>query len=182
MKKLKKFKNLILIVSILSTGAYAVHSKSIKKTLKGELLKRESIHIIKNDKGGSDIVFKTRRKISGIIKTAKSYLGTRYRYGGTSRKGMDCSGFTKTVMKKHGKTLPRTSRSQASSGKHIAKKDLKAGDLVFFSSKNTKNITHVGIALGNGKFIHASSSKKKVVVTSLSKKYYVRHYKGARRV
>ncbi len=149
---------------------------SLSHTLKN---KGESIHITKDN---TDIIFKTRSKVTSVIKTAKSYLGTRYRYGGNTRKGIDCSGFTCKVFKKYGKKLPRTSREQSKVGKKVSKMNLKAGDLVFFSSKNTRDVTHVGIALGNGKFIHASSSKKKVIVTSLSKKYYVDNYKGARRL
>jgi cell wall-associated NlpC family hydrolase len=117
-----------------------------------------------------------------VIKTAKSYLGTKYRYGGCSKHGLDCSGFVKIVFKKHGKKLPRTSRKQASVGKHIAKSSLKMGDLVFFSSRKTKGIAHVGIFIGGGKFIHASSGKHKVTISKLSKHYYSKHYKGARRL
>ncbi len=159
-------------LSILSATAATKLSHTLKN-------KGESIHITK---GNTDIIFKTKKSIRGLIKTAKSYLGTRYRYGGTSRKGIDCSGFTKTVMKQYGKTLPRTSREQSKVGKKISKVNLKSGDLVFFSSRKTRGVAHVGIALGNGKFIHASSSKKKVVISSLSKDYYRKHYKGARRI
>ncbi len=134
----------------------------------------------------SDIVFKKQtssKGIKGIIETAKKYLGTRYRFGGNTKKGIDCSGFTKAVMKKHGKKLPRTARQQASIGKHISKKNLQAGDLIFFKgTSNHATISHVGIYMGSGKFIHASSGKKKVIISSLNKKYYKRHYFGARRV
>jgi cell wall-associated NlpC family hydrolase len=117
-----------------------------------------------------------------VVKTAKSYLGIKYKWGGCTRKGFDCSGFVKTVYKKHGKRLPRVSRDQASAGKHVDKKNLRAGDLVFFSSRHTKRIAHVGIFIGKGKFIHASSGKHRVTISSLSKKYYRQHYKGARRL
>ena len=118
----------------------------------------------------------------GVVKTAKKYLGVKYKWGGCSHRGFDCSGFVKTVYKKHGKRLPRVSRDQASAGKHVDKKNLKPGDLVFFSSKHTRHIAHVGIYVGKGKFIHASSGKHKVTISRLSKKYYRRHYKGARRI
>lgn len=117
-----------------------------------------------------------------VIKTAKGFLGKKYVYGANSKRAVDCSSFVQQVYKKHKKNLPRTSRQQASSGKHVDKKDLRKGDLVFFRSKKTKNIAHVGIYLGGGNFIHASSAKKKVVITKLNSNYYRRYYKGARRI
>ena len=117
-----------------------------------------------------------------VIVTAKKYLGTKYKFGGTTKRGIDCSGFTQKVMKKHKVKLPRTASQQASSGKHINKKNLKPGDLVFFKGTYKRGISHVGIYLGNDKFIHASSGAKKVTISRLSKAYYKNHYAGARRV
>ena len=117
-----------------------------------------------------------------IIKDAKKYLGVRYRFGGTTRKGIDCSAFVRAIYKKQGKNLPRTSYQQASSGKHVDKKNLKKGDLVFFKGTYKRGISHVGIYLGNDKFIHASSGARKVTISKLSKSYYRRHYAGARRI
>jgi cell wall-associated NlpC family hydrolase len=149
--------------------------------------------IIKVHKGSVDAKIKKTKKSketkksktmakSKVIRTARKYLGTRYRWGGCSTHGFDCSGFVKYVYSKHGKKLPRTSREMASVGKHVSKKSLKTGDLIFFSSKRTRGIAHVAIYINNGKFIHASSGKHKVVITKLSSKYYARHYKGARRL
>ena len=117
-----------------------------------------------------------------VIATAKSYLGTRYRMGGTTRKSIDCSGFTQAVLKKHKVNLPRTASQQASVGRHVDKKNLKRGDLVFFKGTYKRGISHVGIYLGNDRFIHASSGAKKVTISKLSKAYYKSHYAGARRV
>jgi cell wall-associated NlpC family hydrolase len=117
-----------------------------------------------------------------IVKTAKKFLGKRYVYGANSKYAVDCSSFVQQVYKKNKKKLPRTSRQQSRIGKPIPKRELKPGDLVFFSSVRTKGVAHVGIYIGSGKFIHASSAKKKVVITSLSKRYYKNHFKGARRV
>ena len=117
-----------------------------------------------------------------IIRTAKKYLGTRYSYGANSRRAVDCSSFVQQVYKKHKRKLPRTSREQAKVGKYIPKNKLKPGDLVFFSSKRTRSVAHVGIYIGSGNFIHASSAKKRVVITKLNKRYYANHYKGARRL
>ena len=70
-------------------------------------------------------MFSNAKPHRDVVKTAKNYLGTKYRFGGTTRKGIDCSGFTKAVMKRHGKKLPRTAEQQASAGKHVDKKNLK---------------------------------------------------------
>ncbi len=114
---------------------------------------------------------------SKVERTAKKYLGKRYVFG-----GLDCSSFVQRVYKKHGKKLPRTANAQASVGKHIDKNKLKKGDLVFFKNTYKRGISHVGIYLGKDRFIHASSGAKKVTISKLSKKYYRKHYAGARRV
>ena len=122
-------------------------------------------------------------KSSRIASFAKKNLGKRYVWGATGKRGtFDCSGFTSYVYKKNGINIPRTSRNQAKYGKYIPRRNLRKGDLVFFdTSKRRKGyVNHVGIYLGNGKFIHASSAKRKVVVSRLSK-FYAQRYKGARR-
>lgn len=122
-------------------------------------------------------------KIKKITKDAKKKLGKRYVWGASGTKNTyDCSSFTKYVYRKNGISIPRTSINQSKYGKYVKRKDLKKGDLIFFdTSKRRKGyVNHVGIYLGNNKFIHASSAKKKVVVSSLSK-FYGKRYKGARR-
>jgi cell wall-associated NlpC family hydrolase len=81
----------------------------------------------------------------------------------------------------HGITLPHNSRSMYSHGTSVAKKDLRPGDLVFFYGSNKNVINHVGIYIGNGQFIHASSSKG-ITITGLESSYYVNHYYGAKRI
>ncbi len=123
------------------------------------------------------------KKSRNIIKLAKRKLGKRYVWGAVGQKNtFDCSGLTKYVFKQNGINLPRTSINQSKYGKPVNRSQLKPGDLVFFdTSKRRKGyVNHVGIYLGNGKFIHASSAKKKVVVSNLSK-FYSQRYKGARR-
>jgi len=126
---------------------------------------------------------KSNKKAKNIIQLAKTKLGRRYVWGAVGKRGtFDCSGFTNYVFKKNGINIPRTSINQSKFGKHVSRANLKKGDLIFFdtSKKRKGYVNHVGIYLGNGKFIHASSAKKKVVVSSLSK-FYAQRYKGARR-
>lgn len=133
-----------------------------------------------NDSDDSDSPAPAKHK-SSLIATATKMQGIRYRYGGMSSRGIDCSGFTSTVFARNGIRLPRTAQEQASKGKAVGKGELKAGDLVFFHTVRGRRVGHVGIYIGNGKFIHASSGAKKVKVSPLSG-YYSRHYVGARRV
>ncbi len=116
-----------------------------------------------------------------IIATAKTLIGCPYKWAGSTPAGFDCSGFVQYVFGKHGITLPRVSRSQYTVGTAVAKKDLQPGDLVFFFSTNKNVITHVGIYIGNGEFIHSSSSYG-VVITKLESSYYQTRYYGAKRV
>lgn len=117
-----------------------------------------------------------------VLKTAVSYRGTRYSYGASSRSATDCSGFTLQVMRKHGVNLPRTAREQSGVGERVGKGGLKKGDLVFFHTNRSQRVNHVGIYIGNGKFIHASSGGGHVQVNSLNDGYYSRRLVGARRV
>ncbi len=118
---------------------------------------------------------------SSLLDKASSFLGVRYRYGAASRSATDCSGFTTQVFKSQGVKLPRTAREQSSRGQKVTKGELKPGDLVFFKTRGSR-VSHVGIYKGNGKFIHASSGRGKVMESSLNEGYYQRRFAGARRV
>lgn len=120
--------------------------------------------------------------VSELNETATKYLGVRYSYGGTSAKGFDCSGYVRHVFKELGiDSLSRTSGEMYQQGDKVEKSDLQAGDLVFFNTSG-RGVSHVGIYIGSGQFIHASTSKG-VVKTSINDKYYWgSKYVGAKRV
>ena len=127
---------------------------------------------------------KPKSKSSLKLASAKKQLGKRYVYGAMGPRAFDCSGFTSYVCKKNGVCLPRTSINQSKVGKRVSRRNLKAGDLVFFDTSKRRRgyVNHVGIYLGNNKFIHASSAKKKVVITSLEKPFYKSRFKWGSRV
>lgn len=109
-----------------------------------------------------------------------SWLGTPYRYGGSSRQGTDCSGFVMSAYKeKTGVTLPRSSKAGFKSGQPIEKADLQVGDILYFTNR-WGMIDHAAIYIGDNRFIHSSTSKG-VVITPMSDPYWERKYKGARR-
>jgi cell wall-associated NlpC family hydrolase len=120
---------------------------------------------------------------ANLEKAARGMLGVPYLWGGTSRRGIDCSGFTQYSYRKIGYTLNRTAVSQLENGLVVAKADMQPGDLVFFknTTDNGRIATHVGIYLGDGRMIHSGSSKG-VVVVSLSQDYWQQHFLCARRV
>jgi cell wall-associated NlpC family hydrolase len=120
-------------------------------------------------------------KATAIIATAKKYIGVPYVWGGSTPSGFDCSGLVQYVFKQHGITLNRTTKTQYQHGTFVAKINLQPGDLVFFQNTYTTGISHVGIYIGSGEFIHASSSQG-VTISSLSNSYWSSHYYGARRV
>jgi cell wall-associated NlpC family hydrolase len=124
-------------------------------------------------------------KVEELLSTAKKYLGVKYIWAANGPSAFDCSGFTKYVFKKSGIALPRYSGHQANIGQKVKFKDLEKGDLVFFDTakKFTRTVNHVGIFLGNNKFIHASSARKKVIITCFKeKKFYKNKFLHARRV
>jgi cell wall-associated NlpC family hydrolase len=125
-----------------------------------------------------------RKKPKHIIKTAEKYIGTPHCMGGTTRKCMDCSGLTYVSFAKNKIEIPRNSQEQARYGRIVFNPgDLKKGDLVFFTKSYSTSdyITHVGIYLGNGKFIHASTSSG-VVVTPLNNPWWNQRFVFGTRV
>jgi cell wall-associated NlpC family hydrolase len=115
-----------------------------------------------------------------VTRTALRYVGVPYVWGGTSFSGVDCSGFVQSVFEHNGISLPRTADSQFEVGHPVKMRNLRAGDLVFFETY-AAGASHVGIYLGGGQFVHASSSNG-VRVDYLTEEYYAARYIGARRL
>lgn len=116
-----------------------------------------------------------------LIETAERFLGVPYKWGGESaREGFDCSGLAMTVYRLNGLKLPRNSRQQYRAGRAVKKGELQPGDLVFFATKGGKRVNHVGIYLGDDRFIHAPRTGKTIRVASLQNSYFVKRYRGGR--
>ena len=125
-------------------------------------------------------------KTDRIIQQAQSFAGTRYKFGGTTKRGVDCSGLIYTAFGNENIVLPRISRDMAKRGKPVKAKDILKGDLLFFrTSKSSKRINHVGLVTqakdGEVYFIHATTSKG-VLTSNLNERYWSRAYVTARRI
>lgn len=121
-----------------------------------------------------------------VVNQAQAFAGTPYKWGGTTRAGMDCSGLIYTAFNKENIVLPRVSRDMATRGKPVKKSAIKKGDLVFFkTNKSSRKINHVGLVTlvkeDRIYFIHSSSSRG-VLTSSLEEKYWKNAYSQARRV
>ena len=118
-----------------------------------------------------------------IIENAESYQGVRYKYGGTSKKGMDCSGLIYTAFNEENVVIPRTTASLSKDGNWIDLKKVKEGDLLFFATKkNSRKVNHVGLVVSTNplRFIHATTSKG-VITSSLKERYWYLAFVQARR-
>lgn len=125
-----------------------------------------------------------KKEVSTVLKEAKKFLGTPYKYGGTTKSGLDCSGLVINSFDAIGFKMPRISREQAQEGKEIRLRDIKEGDLVFFKTSGS-SISHVGIVenIKNGEifFIHSSTSKG-VIISSMEETYWNKRFVKATRV
>ena len=129
---------------------------------------------------------KPTEEAENIVKYAKTFDGTRYKYGGTTKRGMDCSGLIYTSYNKYDVNVPRTTADLKNAGSWVDLKEINVGDLIFFATKkNSRRVNHVGIVTnvrkGNVEFIHASSSRG-VMVSSLTERYWYFAFVQARRV
>jgi cell wall-associated NlpC family hydrolase len=118
-----------------------------------------------------------------VVRVAKKYKGARYKWGGASPKGFDCSGFTWYVYKKAtGNDITRGVEGQWKHGRSVGRGKWRPGDLVFFENTFERGLSHVGIYISGDDFIHAENEKTGVVISSLNSDYYRKHYSGARRL
>ncbi|MEN8908233.1 MAG: SH3 domain-containing C40 family peptidase [Clostridiales bacterium] len=118
-----------------------------------------------------------------LIDHAMTYIGTPYVYGGYSRSGVDCSGYVGVVYKTYANVkLNRTASSMSKQGKVVSKSKALPGDLMFFSTGGGKYISHVGIYIGEGKMVHASASKRKVITTSIQSSYWKNTFVTMKRI
>ena len=128
---------------------------------------------------------KTKKLTADIVDFASENLGVKYKFGGTTKAGMDCSGLVFTTFKNFDISLPRTSAAMANQGEKIPTKKAQVGDLIFFKTNGSRNINHVGIITEVKddaiQFIH-SSTQKGVIVSSLNEPYYSKSFAQINRV
>lgn len=172
----------ILVVVFLIFNFLGCKSKKHVVTKKSKSVSNKKAE--KKEINSGDITLSEAAK--DIIDFAKQFEGVKYKYGGTTKKGMDCSGLVHTVFKQNAITLPRRSSDMAKSGDWIDLKQVQKGDLLFFATKKgSRNINHVGIVtdsrVGNVEFIHASTSKG-VIVSNLAERYWYFAFVQARRI
>jgi len=189
--KLKSNRDLKIgrVLQLPNTNKSVVKLKLAKKTKSKKRKKKHSNRIALNPQTGKSLdnlilSLSSSNKRKALPQFARKYLGKRYVWGATGPYRFDCSGFTSYVCKKNGVSIPRTSINQSKVGKYVSRSNLKAGDLIFFDTSKRRRgyVNHVGIYIGNNKFIHASSAKKKVVVTSLNAPFYRSRFKWGRRM
>ncbi|RED50190.1 C40 family peptidase [Seonamhaeicola aphaedonensis] len=175
-----------LLVLVVTLGS----CKSAKKT---KNIKDSNIEVTtkKSETNSSDSIYDTEAKTSttkaeDIVKFAIQFKGVRYKWGGTTKTGMDCSGLVYESFRAHHIYLPRISRDMAKKGKKIKLKEVQEGDLLFFKTKNRRNtINHVGLVTKSTnkvlEFIHATT-KKGVIISQLSEDYWYKSFVEARRI
>ncbi|WP_238918273.1 C40 family peptidase [Clostridium sp. YIM B02555] len=191
-------KNLFLrfiIGTIVFSGVCFINTQNAKadttlKTNKGIILKASELKTNKVIQAPSDggaetnnndkISRGTVSKGNEVVNYAFKFIGKPYVYGAAGPNAFDCSGLTQYVYNKFGIGLSRTTYSQVNEGTKVDRNNLKAGDLIFFNTEGS--ISHVGIYIGNGEFIHAPRTGKPVMISSLSDGYYSQRYATARRI
>ena len=176
-----KIKFVILISILMQQGFYSVAQETdLSDTLQVELA--DSLHL--ND----TVKIKNPKQVDDIINFAKKFLGTPYRYAGSTPSGFDCSGFIYYVMGNFGFSLTRTSYGLAEFGRTVRLSEIRPGDLMFFKGRNVSSsqIGHVGMVIEVGpgmiKFIHSSSSRGVVIDNFYTSKYYVPRFIKAKRL
>ncbi len=191
-------KKIILLAIIFNSILFASHKNIfIIKNQDGTIVKGKRLKHTQNS-FFDDLIYEQKKLLaelqklkskSGynkekIVKNAKNYLGGRYVWGGTKPNGFDCSGYVKYLYELQGVELPRTAYEQSKVGMFVPRNKLKKGDLLFFLTDKSRHIpiTHVGMYIGNDKFIHAASRKKGIIISSLSKSKYNKYFVKAKRI
>ena len=171
-----------LLILILTAAAHAAPTSPVGPEANADemaefLTKRGLVERI------GEVTLKVEAKASDLVLHAMAFLGVPYKRGGNSfETGFDCSGFVRAVYEQTaGKILPRRAEQQAAATEKIEKTDLQPGDLVFFNTLR-RTFSHVGIYVGNGKFIHAPKPGAEVRVEDMGGTYWTRRFDGARRV
>lgn len=176
MKALFKYRFLYIIIalSLLASCSSSVRfSSDLQKSSKSEIVEKK-----KEKESDSKVALNDGPKTKtekAIVAEAKTWMGTPYAWGGTTKRGVDCSGFVMNVYSSVGINLPRTAAEQYDYVQRINSDDKKAGDLVFF--KKTAGISHVGIYIGNNEIIHSSSGRG-VTIQSFEDPYLQSLYAG----
>ncbi len=124
--------------------------------------------------------FLNKAKAKAVVETGKKYIGVPYVFGGTTPAGFDCSGFLQYIFKQNGMTIPRLADEQYQLGKKVKTSELELGDLVFFTTYEP-GVSHCGIYVGNGKFLHTSSSRG-VRIDDLNNVYWAPRFYGAKKI
>ncbi|MEG2005781.1 MAG: C40 family peptidase [Bilophila sp.] len=117
-----------------------------------------------------------------VVKTAQSQIGTRYRSGGTTPSGFDCSGLIWWAYRQNGVNVPRMTADQARAGFGVNRRSMRAGDILVFNTRQGRTGLHTGLYTGNGRFVHSPSSGKRVRQDSLSQEYWDRRLVKIRRI
>lgn len=185
MKNILFFLSIVVIVSACKSNK-TVRVSSAKKTTTNVKYSASASNDFHGTNGSGYSEKPTDKNTDKIIKTALSYNGTKYKYGGTTKKGMDCSGLIYTSFTSHDISLHRSSAMMATQGKKIRLNDVQKGDLLFFrTDKKAGKINHVGLIVDieddDVKFIHSTTSRG-VIVSSIKDGYWNHAFVEARRV
>lgn len=180
MKRLVKI-SVFIVLGVFITSCGSSRSRVITTKEKYRETEKVAPHYDRNTEAEPE-----NRTALKVVRTAKKFEGTRYKYGGTDKKGMDCSGLIYVSFQEEGISLPRTSRDMSLQGKRLYLKEVNVGDLLFFeTNKNRKVINHVGLVVeikDDGIYFIHSSTSRGVIISSLSESYWYKNFVMARRI